>query len=76
MITFMIILTIIVLMLWIGFKLTGALLAGCFWLFIKIPLALVFLVLGLLCCCTIILIPVGLFFFKAGIRFMIPGCLI
>lgn len=76
MITFMIILAFVMIMLWIGFKLTGALLAACFWLCIKIPLAVISFALGLVCCCTIILIPIGLFLFKAGIRFLIPGCLI
>lgn len=59
--------------LWIGFKLTGALLSAAIWLLIKIPLAMVFLVLGLVFCCTIILIPVGLCFLKLGIRFFVPG---
>lgn len=60
-------------MLWVGFKLTGALLSACFWLFIKVPLAFVAWGIGLICCCTIILIPVGLWFFKTGVKLLVPG---
>ena len=60
-------------MLGIAFKLTGALLAACIWLFIEIPLATMILVLGIVCCCTIILIPIGFGLFKAAIKLLIPG---
>ena len=59
-------------MLWIGFKLTGAIFAACIWLFIEVPLSFVVWAIGLVCCCTIILIPVGLWFFKLGLRMLIP----
>ncbi|MBQ8592356.1 MAG: hypothetical protein IJ485_06400 [Lachnospiraceae bacterium] len=58
---------------WIGFKLTGAILATCFWLFIEVPLAFVAFVIGLVLCCTLILIPVGIGCFKTGFKLLIPG---
>lgn len=61
--------------LWIGIKLTGALLSAAIWLFIKIPLALAAFVLGVVFCCTILLIPVGACLVKAGVRLALPGCL-
>lgn len=60
-------------MLGIGFKLTGALLSACIWLFIEVPLAAVAWVIGSLCCCTIILIPAGIGLFKTGFKLLIPG---
>lgn len=60
-------------MLWLGFKMTGALLSALFWLCIGWPIALITFVFGLLCCCTIILIPVGIGCFKAGFKFLVPG---
>ena len=62
-------------MLWIGFKVTGVFLTAIIWLCIKIPLALMMWMIGLICCCTLILIPVGIGLFKAGLFLMIPGCL-
>lgn len=71
---FIIGLAFLIFALWIGFKLTGAILSAAIWVFIKIPLAMAALALGLVFCCTIILIPVGICFLKSGIRFLIPGC--
>lgn len=51
---------------WIGFKITGALFKAFIWLFILLPIAICIWGLGLLCCCTIILIPIGTKLFKAG----------
>ena len=59
-------------LLWIGFKLTGALITACLWLMIGLPVSLVMLVLGGLLCCTIILIPLGLICMKAGMFFLVP----
>ncbi len=59
--------------LWIGFKLTGAIIMACLWLFIKVPIALLLSIIGLICCCTIILIPLGLGIMKLGIKMFIPG---
>lgn len=60
-------------MLWIGFKLTGAIFLACIWLFVEVPLALAAFGVGLACCCTIILIPIGFWMFKFGLRMLIPG---
>ena len=61
------------LMLWLGFKLTGALLSACIWAFIEVPLAFGAWGIGLILCCTIILIPVGIWFFKTGLKLLVPG---
>lgn len=60
-------------MLWVGFKLTGALLAACVWLFIQLPIAMIIMVLGIVLCCTLILIPIGIGCMKMGIRILVPG---
>lgn len=57
----------------VAFKLTGALLKAFFWLFICLPVGLILWVLGILCCCTLLLIPVGIILFKAGAHVIIPG---
>lgn len=49
----------------LAFQLTGAILLALLWM-LKLPLVLAMWVLGAACCCTIILIPVGLFLFKTG----------
>ena len=49
----------------LAFRLTGALLAACLWM-LRLPLVLLMWVLGAVCCCTILLIPVGLILFKTG----------
>ena len=58
--------------LWIGFKLTGAILTACVWLMIGLPVSMVLLALGLVLCCTIILIPLGIACVKAGMFFLVP----
>lgn len=58
-------------MFWIGLGITGAILATMIWLFIKIPLMLVTWSIGLVLCCTIIMIPIGLWFFKTGLKLVI-----
>lgn len=60
-------------LLWVGYILTGALFLSLFWLLFKVPAALIMLALALVCCCTLILIPVGIVLFKIGIRLLIPG---
>ena len=57
----------------IGFRLTGALLAAVFWTVIEIPLGLVVMIIGLALCCTIILLPLGIGCMKAGVRLIVPG---
>lgn len=51
---------------WVGFKVTGALLTAFIWLFIKLPIAIVIFCLGLACCATLLLIPVGIKLFKVA----------
>ena len=72
MISIMLCLAILTFMLWLGFSITGALLIALIWLVIKLPLALLAWTVGIICCCTIILIPVGIWFIKAGGRLFIP----
>lgn len=70
---FLLTLLLLTFLFWIGFKLTGAVLVAAVWLFIKVPIGILILLLGLVLCCTILLIPVGWGFFKTGIRLLIPG---
>ena len=68
----MIILTIIICLailsglFWVGLTITGAMLTAFVWLFIKLPVALLIWLLAIACCCTLILIPVGIKLFAAG----------
>lgn len=64
---------ILTFLLWIGFKITGAVLKACVWLIIKVPIALVIWVVALICCCTLILIPTGVKLFGVGLKVLIPG---
>lgn len=59
MIEILITLAVLTVLFWIGFHVTGALLSATIWLFIKLPLALLLGCLGLVCCITIPLIPLG-----------------
>lgn len=72
MFSFLISLAILTLLLWVGYKITGALLKACIWLFIRVPVALLVWGVALVCCCTILLIPVGLKLFGIGGRILIP----
>lgn len=69
----LIVFAVLLLLLWIGFTITGGLLLTGFWLFIKVPLALILFFLALIFCLTIILIPLGIVLFKVGLRLLIPG---
>lgn len=73
MITFIICLILLSGLFGIAFKLTGAVLKACLWMFILLPLGVTLCAIGLACCCTLILIPVGIMLFKAGGRVIIPG---
>ena len=57
----MVIIALLILMalFWIGFKCTGALLGMIIWVCVRLPLGLVLICVGLVLCCTIILIPIG-----------------
>jgi len=59
-------------LLWIGFKITGALLLAFLWLVIRLPIAIVMFALGVAFCCTILLIPVGLKLIGVGLRLLLP----
>ena len=54
----------------IGFWITGAIVLALLWV-IKLPIAIVLWVLGGVCCCTIIGIPLGLILFRAGTAVLI-----
>ena len=73
MIGFLFTMFLVVFLLSIGFRLTGALLGAIFWLAIQIPLAIVAMAIGLAFCCTILLIPIGIVCLKAGFKLLIPG---
>ena len=51
-----------------AYFITGALLKAIIWLCVLVPIALFLWGIGLACCCTLILIPVGLKLFSAGCR--------
>ena len=57
---------------WLAFQITGAILVAWIWLCVKLPIATMLLALGIICCCTILLIPVGIGLCKAGIRMLLP----
>lgn len=57
----------------VAFKITGALLKACVWLFIFLPIGVMLGCLGIICCCTILLIPVGVGIIKMAARVIIPG---
>lgn len=59
MIEIIITLAVLTLLFWIGFHITGALLSAVIWLFVKLPLSIIMVCLGLVCCVTILLIPIG-----------------
>lgn len=75
MISFLFVMFVLMFVFWFGFKITGALLATFIWLFIEIPLALLTFLLGLVFCCTIILLPLGMGCFKLGSRLLMPAIL-
>ena len=66
-------LTVLTFFLWIGYKITGFLLKAFVWLFILVPVVLVMWCLALICCCTLILIPVGVKIFGTGVKVLIPN---
>ena len=66
-------LAILTLLFWIGYKITGVLLKAFIWLIVLVPLAFLLWAIGLVCCCTLILIPIGIKLFLAGLKVLIPG---
>lgn len=73
MFTLIIIFAVLTVMLWIGFKMTGALLMAFIWLFVRLPISFALFALGLIFCCTILLIPLGIVMIKAGAGLLLPG---
>lgn len=69
----LIVLGMLTFLLWIGFKITGAVLKACIWLVIAVPITLLVWGVALVCCCTLILIPIGIKLFGIGIKILIPG---
>lgn len=67
-----IILAVLTGLFWIGFKITGAILSAVIWLFIKLPLALCFLGIGIVAFITILLIPFGKWCFKTAGKLVCP----
>ena len=72
MLGFIIFLGLLTIILWVGYKITGALFSACVWLFIKVPCALLLGVVGLLLGVTILLIPIGGWFLKTAGKLLIP----
>lgn len=70
---FLIFFAIFGLLLWFAFAITSGLVLTGFWLFIKIPLAIMLFLLGLILCLTLILLPLGILCFRAGFKLLIPG---
>lgn len=54
-----------------AYLITGALLKAVIWLCVLVPVALLLWGIGLACCCTLILIPVGIKLFTAGCRVLL-----
>lgn len=73
MLGFTIFLGLLTIILWVGYKFTGALFTACCWLFIKVPCAILMAMLGLVSCMTILLIPVGRGCFKTTLKLLLPG---
>lgn len=71
MIEFILVLGILSLFFGGAYFVTGALLKAIIWLCVLVPVALLLWGIGLICCCTLILIPVGLKLFGAGCRVLV-----
>lgn len=66
MLELLIVLAILTGLFWIGYHVTGALLAAGIWLFIKLPIAVLLGCFGFALCITILLIPLGVKCFKVA----------
>ena len=62
---------LLLILFWIGLKITGAILKAMIWLCIRLPLAIVFWTLGIVLCCTILLMPLGKLCIKLGTKLLI-----
>ena len=72
MISFILCLLILTILFGIAYKITGAILKACVWLLILLPIGLILSGVGVIFCCTIILIPVGIGIIKTGFRMILP----
>ena len=68
--SFIVGLFILILLCRIGFYVTGAFLSMILWVVFKLPLALFLMLIGILFCCTLILIPLGIACFKGAINIL------
>ena len=68
----MISLAILTFLLWIGYKITGIFLKAFIWLIVLVPIAFMLWGLAIVCCCTLILIPIGIKLFLVGLKVLIP----
>lgn len=73
MIEFILIVGILSVFFFIAYHITGAIFKALVWLVILVPVALVLWALGLACCCTLLLIPVGIKLFKTGCKVLLPN---
>ena len=71
MIEFIIVLGILSLFFCGAYIITGALLKAVIWLCVLVPITLFLWGIALACCCTLILIPVGIKLFVAGCRVLL-----
>lgn len=72
MITTIIYLAVLMALFGLAFRITGALLKACLWLFVLLPIAFVLWGIALVCCCTLLLIPAGVWLFKVGAGLLMP----
>ncbi|MCI9033246.1 MAG: hypothetical protein HFJ08_04150 [Lachnospiraceae bacterium] len=68
MLEILITLAILTFLFWLGFHITGALLSAAIWIFIKLPIAILLVCLGLTLSITILLIPLGSKCFKVALN--------
>ncbi|MCQ2522030.1 MAG: hypothetical protein MJ105_06590 [Lachnospiraceae bacterium] len=56
----------------IGIKVTGFFLAALFWVWFRLPLSICLFMLGTICFCSLILIPLGKACYKGGSYVIAP----
>ena len=62
---------VICLLFFVGYKISGAVFKILIWLCILLPISLCLWGLAIVCCCTLILIPIGIKLFRAGIALIL-----
>lgn len=62
---------IVCVLFFVGYKVTGALFKALVWLCILLPIALVLWGIAILCCCTLVLIPIGVKLFGVGLKVLL-----